>query len=383
MTSSPRVAVFLVAAMVATSMAAASDGEAPQCDMATKSCPEWTGPPPMLQGMPLLRSESADEPPHAPCTARETLRRHLDAPTYAALAPFLPCEVPPTTPLPPRPRSIGAQGGFDQNASAHAGPIIVEQRANGSWNASFDLASGAGNETAGQVPCRDPRGCPDLVVDASRLLVGTIVDRAFAATDCSVDEGSAQAGNRRLLRFTFTTPNFGDGDLWVGTPGNHPDWFTWATCHQHYHFNQHADYRLWTPEDYVRWRQVREANRDALTADVLAAHPELAASMLAGHKQGFCVEDVQVYAPMEPAKYLSCADNQGISRGWGDEYQFQLDGQWIDITDLPAGLYILEGEVNPQHAYRESDYWNNSGAAAVLIPPPHAPVGPYGLPGGL
>lgn len=51
--------------------------------------------------------------------------------------------------------------------------------------------------------------------------------------------------------------------------------------------------------------------------------------------------------------------NQGISVGYADEYHYSLDGQWIDITGLPAGQYILENEVNSEWPYEESSYDNN------------------------
>ena len=311
------------------------------------------------------------------------MRRQVDSDIYTILAPLLPCELPPALPLPGQPRTISVARNVSEQRELDAGPITFYAAVNASINGSVFISSGPGAGGQAQVPCRDVRGCPDLVVDASRLLVGSIVDRSFSDDDCSVVEGTVMPGERRLLRFTFTTPNVGDGDLWIGAPENHVEWFHWAECHEHYHFMQHADYRLWAPVDYLEWLSLRQESRDRTSAELLAENPALANRIVTGHKQGFCAIDVQVYAPVEPAKYLSCAENQGISRGWGDEYQFQLDGQWVDVTGLPGGPYVLEAEVNPDRAYREMDYWNNAGAALVILPPPEAPVGPYGLPGGL
>jgi hypothetical protein len=81
---------------------------------------------------------------------------------------------------------------------------------------------------------------------------------------------------------------------------------------------------------------------------------------------------------MELSCFQNCAHNQGISRGWADEYGFGLDGQWVDITGVPAGHYVLEAEVNPAHFYREMDYANNSGAVLVAIPPTTGGVLPTG-----
>lgn len=39
-------------------------------------------------------------------------------------------------------------------------------------------------------------------------------------------------------------------------------------------------------------------------------------------------------------------DDQGITSGWGDWYYKQLPGQWIDITGVPEGDYIVRASVN-------------------------------------
>ncbi len=43
----------------------------------------------------------------------------------------------------------------------------------------------------------------------------------------------------------------------------------------------------------------------------------------------------------------------------GDFYGSHLDCQWIDVTDVPLGRYILRQTVNPDKLAQESDYENN------------------------
>ena len=43
----------------------------------------------------------------------------------------------------------------------------------------------------------------------------------------------------------------------------------------------------------------------------------------------------------------------------GDLYGRHLDCQWIDISDVPAGTYILRQTVNPDRLTAETDYKNN------------------------
>jgi Lysyl oxidase len=58
---------------------------------------------------------------------------------------------------------------------------------------------------------------------------------------------------------------------------------------------------------------------------------------------------------------------QGISVGWGDDYDAHLEGQEIEITDLPAGRYVLLHTVNPDHSLAELSHRNNTSRAAIRI----------------
>jgi len=233
------------------------------------------------------------------------------------------------------------------------------------------------------VPALNPRGqatipcvqqvagvtlCPDLIVDPAKLNVQSVTHESFTSTSCDVVEGMTQPGARTLLRFYQSTPNFGTGDLVVGNPSQHPEWFYYAPCHHHYHFREYADYRLWKPDQFATWKQLKIANPDVLSRDLLAAHPEL--RPIAGNKGGFCVIDIFPYAPVThpTGAYRSCSTNQGISVGWADEYVPNLDGQFIDVTGVPSGAYVLESEVNAERLYVESNYVNNDWFAPSFIP---------------
>jgi Lysyl oxidase len=56
---------------------------------------------------------------------------------------------------------------------------------------------------------------------------------------------------------------------------------------------------------------------------------------------------------------------EGISPGYGDDYVPELEGQYLDVTTLSAGRYILVHRANPERALEERDYGNN--AASVLV----------------
>lgn len=228
------------------------------------------------------------------------------------------------------------------------------------------------------IPCTDPRGCPDLLVSQADLAASWFVEnRRFNRRNCSVLEGEVLAGVRTLIRFASVTPNIGPGDLIVGNPFDHPEWFDLETCHRHQHFKDYADYRLWTPVGYAEWQALVAANPGACSGDLLAQIPDLATKMVAGRKQGFCVVDLLPWEEPPcpspntlPFRYGSCLD-QGISVCWADVYVPEEVGQWIDVTDLPDGDYVLEIEVNAERLFTEASYTNNSAKVDInLVKPP-------------
>ena len=221
------------------------------------------------------------------------------------------------------------------------------------------------------VPATDPRGAPDLIVDARALNDWRVTQETFAADHPAVVEGMVTEGTHRLLRFTSSTPNIGQGDLIIGNPADHPEWFDLAPTHGHYHMKEYADYRLWTPDGYEAWVGLRQANPDTFSAELLESNPGLASEMVSGHKQGFCAIDVKKYSKDAGSrKYDDCFGNQGVSVGWSDVYERNLDGQWVVVTGVTPGDYVLEVEVNAERFFEESNYANNTASIPVTISPP-------------
>jgi len=219
-----------------------------------------------------------------------------------------------------------------------------------------------------ELGCADPRGCPDIVVDRQGMIEWRVIFQTFPSTDCAVVEGHVAPGTRRLLVFPTVLANVGDGDLKIGSPIQHPELYTYEECHGHYHLVEYADYRLWEPQAFQQWKALRMATPGTCSTRLLETHPELADRMLSGRKQGFCVIDIDpVCDGAGDWQYGSCSSNQGISVGWSDIYDTSIEGQWIDITNLPSGDYVFEVEVNPSRHLQEVDYLNNAAAIAVRI----------------
>jgi hypothetical protein len=232
----------------------------------------------------------------------------------------------------------------------------------------------------------DTTALPDLIVD-SKATQQNWVNRVedLPANFCSVEEGNITPGTRNILRFTVTTPNIGAGDVFVGSPLKHMDpngdgsfadadgLFEFATCHQHFHFQHYATYKL-VDENGKTWKAA---------------------------KRGFCMLDTDPYNVNNGDgtwSYRNCGDiahdgYQGISNGWADTYVFKLGGQYfvLDGGDgqavVPPGVYHIQVEVNPAyapdkrgncprvkdpltgmcHQFAESNYANNFGDAMVQV----------------
>lgn len=255
--------------------------------------------------------------------------------------------------------------------------LVVGLAAPAALIAGYLFTAPAYSATTPDVPCKDPRGCPDLTINANKLNSATLKYADFPASDCSVQEGQVGGtGTRRLLEFPYSTPNMGPGSLIIGDPQApaNSNLFEWGACHGHWHFKKYAAYRLWKPADFNRFQQLKAQNPTALTDDIIANNGLNPAE---GTKRGFCVLDWAVAGEYKGTRdkktFDSCGygttlhGNQGISVGWADTYGKQLQGQWIDVTDVPDGDYILEVETNPQHSFQEARYDNNSASRPIKV----------------
>ena len=113
--------------------------------------------------------------------------------------------------------------------------------------------------------------------------------------------------------------------------------FVWHSTHNHFHFENYAHYIL---------QPVNAPGASARTAT----------------KTTFCIMDTtKIDSLAGAASYTTCGKSvQGMSVGWGDTYGWYLDGQAIDVTELPDGDYRLEIVVDPKNRLSESDETDNT-----------------------
>jgi hypothetical protein len=170
----------------------------------------------------------------------------------------------------------------------------------------------------------------------------SVEQRFFADDDCAVLEGCVRApGLRTLLRFDVSVANVGLGNLVLGDPTRTPTRFTWSPCHGHYHFKSLITYEIYDMHGRITRR---------------------------GAKQAYCLRDNYRYLDRAPENPKFDCDFQGLQAGWEDVYDKGLDCQWIDITGLKPGRYVLKAYVNRSRRLPERNFDNNSFTLRITVP---------------
>uniref|UniRef100_UPI0037E92667 lysyl oxidase-like 5a n=1 Tax=Semicossyphus pulcher TaxID=241346 RepID=UPI0037E92667 len=184
-------------------------------------------------------------------------------------------------------------------------------------------------------------GLPDLVPDPYYIQAASYIQRVqMYALRCAAEENCLSRSAyhpsvrdldyRVLLRFPQRVKNQGTADFLPMKPRH--EW-EWHSCHQHYHsMEAFSNYDL----------------LDVSTEQKVAE----------GHKASFCLEDTSC-DPGTRRRFACTAHTQGLGPGCYDTYHANIDCQWIDITDVPPGNYILKVTVNPSQLVQESDFSNN------------------------
>lgn len=220
---------------------------------------------------------------------------------------------------------------------------------------------------------------PDLVALApeqirgptTEMVVPLGVDAPLIVDGCFLDE-RIRKGAQRCLRFDGIVGNQGAGPLELAytldssrrtvvaqqrifsSDGTYRDRFATRTEYHPTHLHFHVQ------DFYVAslWRSSAQGGR----AGLAVAH---------GDKSGFCPEDS---APIDTAdkdgtRYYSCFTEDergvgpsqvvGISAGWKDIYRWELPDQFVEVTGVADGFYVLEIEIDPNNVFLEANETNN------------------------
>ncbi|XP_076003605.1 protein-lysine 6-oxidase [Genypterus blacodes] len=182
-------------------------------------------------------------------------------------------------------------------------------------------------------------GLPDLVPDPNYIQVGSYIQRVpMYNLRCAAEENCLASSARNaqdydsrvLLRFPQRVKNQGVADFLPSKPRY--SW-EWHSCHHHFHSMD--EFSVYEVLDVDTQKPVAE-----------------------GHKASFCLEDTSCDHGYH-RRYACTSHTQGLSPGCYDTYSADIDCQWIDITDVSPGKYVLKVTVNPKKKVPESNYNNN------------------------
>ncbi|MPC31517.1 Lysyl oxidase 2B [Portunus trituberculatus] len=142
---------------------------------------------------------------------------------------------------------------------------------------------------------------------------------------------------RRLMRFTARIFNQGDEAFRPFLP---KQYWEWHACHMHYH----------SMEVFAHY-------------DIIDSQGNRVAE---GHKASFCLEDNNCLPDVEPVFKCANYGDQGISPGCTDTYAYNIDCQWVDITDLKPGTYTFKLAINPEFKVAEKTFDNNAASCEMI-----------------
>ena len=157
---------------------------------------------------------------------------------------------------------------------------------------------------------------------------------SVSSLQCELEEGclatNITGNNRYLLKFAVLSYNFG---LEPFRPFEPPEDWEFHTCHNHYHSHEtFAHYELLFP--------------DGRTA-------------AEGQKISFCLVDSLCINTARTCTGCKKDEAQGISRNCGDLYSRNTPCQWIDVTGVMAGDYVIRVTMSPNQEVAELDFENN------------------------
>ncbi|MEX2303407.1 MAG: lysyl oxidase family protein [Bryobacterales bacterium] len=160
-------------------------------------------------------------------------------------------------------------------------------------------------------------------------------------------------------------------DLGTGPVEFHPE-------HGHYHFTSFGASRLWAVDSSGR-RFGKHPLRKRRGPPRHGSEP-----VREGEKVSFCLADIEIdfwgekgdgprtyYAPncLFPFSSDGVSDLyvQGITAGWTDVYDWYLPDQYIEVSGVPDGIYILDTIADPDGVLVEARETNNCSSVYIRL----------------
>jgi hypothetical protein len=217
-----------------------------------------------------------------------------------------------------------------------------------------------------------------------------LVDHEEEGTPSCYPEEIAERGARRCLRFDQVIANVGDGPFELryrmeglateqqlrqrvqASDGSFDeftvDTYEFHPAHAHFHYKNFGQAFLHRLNADGTMEKVRESRKNGFCMiDV-----ENTRFGLDDHGLPYKGEAPRTYyfprcnAPTERDEHGTYMVN-GISVGWADVYNWFLADQYIEISGVPDGLYVIETRANPIRTVHETTYDDNNARATIRL----------------
>lgn len=212
------------------------------------------------------------------------------------------------------------------------------------------------------------------------LLTARLPDLAvLAPSDFRLEMSSS---GRRLLRFSTVVVNIGEGPFQLyGYDAGDGVAAIGDTLHVRQQILQSdGTFRERNTAATMRWAADGHNHWHILDVQWFRLQDDRGTTILKTAKTGFCFLDSYAYGSKEPSRYNSessvclTAQNKtvpmGVSVDWGDVYRSTIAMQWIDITGLASGDYVIRMVADPWETdgrFLESNEANNRGWTRIRL----------------
>ena len=206
---------------------------------------------------------------------------------------------------------------------------------------------------------------------ATEILLPDLIMDPITLNDNVLD--STTQPSRYLFRFDSSIPNIGRGEFRIESTGvsiggdlrsvsqHIQEAGGGTTVRPTGGFAYNAESRHMESEGWVAYR-IREILPGNEVGPVLAFGQKTSVNITSS--TGF---DLLLRDGSSLPRLFGSGTMQGISVGYTDIYQKELEFQWIDVTDLSAGNYWLEVEINQGGFIMEEDVTNNVTRIQVFL----------------
>ena len=227
-------------------------------------------------------------------------------------------------------------------------------------------------------------------------------DHEQEGTPSCYPEEIAERGARRCLRFDQMLANEGDGPFelrylveGLGTQQQvrqrvyasdgtfsdfNVDTYEFHPTHAHFHYKNFGQALLYRLHPDGTMEKVRESRKNG----VCMIDVENTRFGLDDHGYPYKGEAPRTYYPTPRAGTETWGQRggcfvptdhdehgtymvNGVSVGWADVYPWYLADQYIEISGVPDGLYVIETRVNPNRTVHETTYDDNTARATIRL----------------